>query len=116
MTTFIFEDGNTYYFKVEKREYSNDYHNIYVFEKIRTETKGWFGKVNVYEQYVRLNDTPELISVNLNTDEIKRDIKKILISTKASYQLKDWDGFVGDIPNDVKVAMKRDESLKELLG
>jgi hypothetical protein len=116
MTPFIFEDGNTYYFKIEKREHSNDYHDIYVFEKVRTETKGWFGKVNVYEQYVRLNDSPELISVNLNTDEIKRDIKKILISTKAKYQLKDWDGFVGDIPNDVKVAMKRDESLKELLG
>jgi hypothetical protein len=39
-----------------------------------------------------------------------------LIANKATHQLKDWDGFVGDIPDDVKVALKRESSLKNILG
>ena len=39
-----------------------------------------------------------------------------MIATKAKHQLKNWDGFVGDIPNDVKMALKRESSLKNILG
>ena len=38
------------------------------------------------------------------------------MATKAKHQLKNWDGFVGNIPNDVKVALKRESSLKDILG
>ena len=116
MTPFIFEDGNTYYFQILKRGHSNDYHDIYVYEKVREEKKNFFGIKRVNEYFKQVNKSPELVSVNLNTDEIKRDIRKILIATKAFHQLKNWDGFVGNIPNDVKVALKRENSLKNILG
>jgi hypothetical protein len=116
MTPFIFEDGNTYYFQIVKRDYTNDYHDIFVYEKVKKETKNFWGKIKISEELIRLNKTPELISVKLDTDEIKRDIKKILLSTKAHHRLKNWDGFVGDIPNDVKTALKRENSLKNILG
>ena len=38
------------------------------------------------------------------------------MATKAKHQLKNWDGFVGNIPDDVKVALKRESSLKNILG
>jgi len=116
MTPFIFEDGKTYYFQIVKRDYSNDYHDIFVYEKILTEEKNFWGRIKIKEELVLINKKPELVSVKLNTSEIKNDIKKILIANKANYQLKDWDGFVGDIPNDAKVALKREASLKNILG
>lgn len=116
MTPFIFEDGKTYYFQIVKRDYSNDYHDIFVYEKIATEEKNFWGRIKIKEEFVLINKKPELVSVKLNTSEIKNEIKKILIANKANYQLKDWDGFVGDIPNDAKVALKREASLKNILG
>lgn len=116
MTPFIFEDGNTYYFQILKRESSNDYHNIYVYDKVRKETKNIFGKVKVKEYFNQINKNPDLVSTSLDTNEIKKDIKKILIATKAKHQLKNWDGFVGNIPEDTKVALKRESSLKNILG
>jgi len=116
MTPFIFEDGNTYYFQILKRDSSNDYHNIYVYDKVREETKNIFGKIKVKEYFSQINKNPELVRTSLDTNEIKRDIKKILIATKAKHQLKNWDGFVGDIPEDTKVALKRESSLKNILG
>jgi len=113
MTPFIFEDGNTYYFQIHKRDSSNDYHDLYVYEK-HTEKKFWGG---VKESFVCLNiDKPELIEVRLDTYNIKYRIKKILIATKAKHQLKDWDGFVGEVPDDVKKSLKRDGKLKNILG
>ena len=116
MTPFIFEDGNTYYFQILKRDHSNDYHDVFVYEKIITEEKSFWGKVKIKEEFIPVSKKPELVSVKLNTSEIKNEIKKILIANKADYQLKDWDGFVGDIPNDIKTALKRESSLKNILG
>jgi hypothetical protein len=116
MTPFLFEDGNTYYFQILKRGYSNDYHDIFVYEKIREEERNFWGRVKVKEYFKQINKSPELVSVKLDTSEIKRDIKKILISTKATHQLKNWDGFVGEIPEDAKIALKREASLKNILG
>jgi hypothetical protein len=113
MTPFIFEDGKTYYFNITKRDYTNDYHDIWVYEKVEKEIKGWF-KTTKKTEYIKLSEKPELISVKLDTKEIKRSIKTIIISTRASYQLKDWDGLVGDIPDDIKTAFKRDSRLDDL--
>ena len=116
MTPFIFEDGNTYYFEILRRESSNDYHDIYVYEKIIEERKNFWGKLKVKEYFNKINKNPELVSTSLDTNEIKRDLKKILIATKAKHQLRNWDGFVGNIPDDVKTALKRESSLKNILG
>jgi hypothetical protein len=59
MTPFIFEDGNTYYFQILKRD-SNDYHDIYVYEKIREEKKNIFGRVKVKEYFNQINNRPAL--------------------------------------------------------
>ena len=94
--------------------------DLFVYEKIKVtnKIKSFWGKITSTEseKFKKVSDRPELISVNLDTSEIKRDIKKILISTKAKHQLKNWDGFVGNIPDDVKVALKRESSLKNILG
>lgn len=116
MTPFIFEDGNTYYFEILKRESSNDYHDIYVYEKIIEERKNFWGKLKVKEYFNKINKNPELVSTSLDTNEVKKDLKKILIATKAKHQLRNWDGFVGNIPDDVKTALKRESSLKNILG
>lgn len=113
MTPFIFEDGNTYYFQIQKRDSSNDYHDLYVYEK-QIEKKFWGGTKEIL---ICLNsEKPELTDASLNTWNIKSLIKKILIATKAKHQLKDWDGFVGDVPDEVKKSLKRDGKLKNILG
>lgn len=115
MTPFIYEDGKTYYFQITRRQSSNDFHDLYVYEKIVEEKKNFWGKLKVKEHYKQLNTSPELTNAKLNTWEIKSDIKKILIAKKAKHQLKGWDGFVGDIPEDVKKSLRRDSKLKDIL-
>lgn len=111
MTPFIFEDGNIYYFQIFKRESSNDYHDLYVYKK---ETyKSWYGKAK--EKYTQLNERPELVDIKLNATEIKSDIKKIINSRKANIEIEGWDGFVGDVPEELKVAIKREANLKSIL-
>lgn len=116
MTPFIYEDGKTYYFQITRRSSTNDYHDLYVYEKIIEEKKNFWGKLKVKEYYKQINKSPELINTNLDTREIKSDIKKILIAKKAKHQLSGWDGFVGDIPEDVKKSLRRDSKLKDILG
>lgn len=116
MTPFLFEDGNTYYFKIVKRSYGNDYHDLYVYEKIVNKTKSFWGVEKIDESFKMLNESPELIGVSLETNDVKRHIKKVLIATKAFHQLKDWDGIVGDIPDDIKQSLLRDNKLKSILG
>ena len=70
MTPFLFEDGNTYYFQVLKRESSNDYHDLYAYKK--ESYKNWLGKVK--HKMVQINQRPELIDVKLNAAEIKDGI------------------------------------------
>ena len=118
MTSFIFEDGNTYYFQIYKRERSNDYHDLFVYEKI--EYKTWYGSNR--SKYNQLNYCPELICVKLDSKEIKTHIIKILKAhiikilkaTKAVYKIKDWDGFVGDIPDEAKKSLSRNDKLNDL--
>jgi hypothetical protein len=114
MTPFIFEDGNTYYFQIFNRPSTNDYQNLYVYEKKVTIKRSFWGKETTKEDFVQLNERAELVDYRLKTSEIKQSIKKILTGTKASYIIKDWDGFVGDIPDQVKKALTRDNKLKDL--
>jgi hypothetical protein len=51
----------------------------------------------------------------MTTSDIKRQIYKILNANKVEYILKDWDGFVGCIPDDVKKALTRNSKLNDLL-
>ena len=112
MTPFIFEDGQTYYFKIYRRPGSNEYHNICVYKKVVNKRKFlWWKWENV--TYCQINGE-KLVFADLETDDIKRTIKQIMPSTIT--QLKDWDGFVGNVPDDIKKALQRDSKLDDLLG
>jgi hypothetical protein len=114
MTPFIFEDGNTYYFQIFNRPSTNDYQNLYVYEKKVTIKRSFWGKETIKEDFVQLNERAELVDYRLKASEIKHSIKKILTGTKAGYIIKDWDGFVGDIPDNIKKSLSRDNKLKDL--
>ena len=109
MTSFLFEDGKTYYFQII--EFSNSFHSLLVYEK-KIKTVGWIFKDQV-EEYIQIGDH-ELVDTKLNTSEIKRDITKILTAKKAHHRLLNWDGVVGEITEDVKVALKREAKLNNL--
>ena len=113
MTPFIFEDGNTYYFQIENRDSSNDYHDLYVYKKVVVKRNFlWWKWENI--RYDLINESSELVSIALNSAEIKSDIKKIIIAKSANHQIKGWDGFVGDVPDELKKSMLRDSKLNDL--
>ena len=114
MTPFIFEDGNTYYFQIFYRPSSLDYQDLYVYEKKVTTIKSFWGKETTKEDFIQLNERPELVGVRLDTRDVKSTIKKVLIAKKAVHKIKDWDGFVGDIPDNIKKSLSRDIKLKDL--
>ena len=55
-----------------------------------------------------------MVSISLDSKEIKREIKDVIIANQAVTKIKDWDGFVGDIPEDAKKSLSRDNKLKDL--
>jgi len=114
MTPFLFEDGNTYYFNITKRRSSSDYHDLWVYRKVVVDCSNWFRK-KTREEYHPINSSPELISIRMDVNEIKKDIKKIIQSNKACIQIEGWDGFVGDIPKDRKLQMMRDSKLDQII-
>jgi hypothetical protein len=120
MTPFIFEDGETYYFDIRKR-HTNVYHNLFVHKKVGKviTRKTWFGlgatETETKTEMKCLNpNNAALVGIELHVKEIKNEIKDIIISNKAITKIKDWDGFVGDIPDEVKKALTRDSKLKDL--
>ena len=124
MTPFLFEDGNTYYFEIRKRHgniYHNIYHNLFVYKNVEkiTERKTWFGlgptEKKVTSELVCINkDSAALVNISLDSKEVKKEIKDVIIANQAVTKIKDWDGFVGDMPEDVKKSLSRDNKLKEL--
>lgn len=114
MTPFTYEDGKIYYFNITKRSYSNDYHDLWVYQKVEIDDSNWFRSKTRIE-YQKLNTSSEIVSVKLDVDEIKRDIKKIIQSQKAHIQIKGWDGFVGDVPKDLQTQMTRDAKLNQII-
>lgn len=115
MTPFIFEDGKTYYFEIHEQDDSNDYHDLYVYKKVVTKRKFlWWKWENI--RYDLINESPEWISTKLNSSEIKADIKKIIIAKSANHQIKGWDGFVGDVSDELKKSILRDSKLNDLFN
>ena len=121
MTPFIFEDGMTYYFEIHEQDdllrkiTNNDYHDLYVYKKVVTKRKFlWWKWENI--RYDLINESPEWVSTKLNSSEIKADIKKVIIAKSAKKQIKGWDGFVGDVPQEIKAAHKRDSKISDLIG
>jgi hypothetical protein len=120
MTPFLFEDGKTYYFDIRKR-YTNSWHDLFVYKKIDkvTERTTWFGlgptERKVTSELVCINENNGgLVNINLKADEIKREIKNVILAYQAVVRIKDWDGFVGDIPADAKAALAREAKLNDL--
>jgi len=115
MTPFVFEDGKTYYFEIYEQDYDNNsFHDLYVYKKLVVKRKFlWWKWENI--RYDLINKSPEWVSTELNSREIKDDIKKIIIAKSAKHQIKDWDGFVGDISDDLKKSLLRDSKLNDLL-
>jgi hypothetical protein len=109
MTPFIFEDGNTYYFEIKRRS-GNSYHDLYVYEKVVTKNKFLWKKWEEVEYKCFNKGFGELVKTELDLDNIKEKIKKVLIANSATHQIKGWDGVVGD----VSTAMKRDSKLNDL--
>ena len=120
MTPFLFEDGKTYYFDIRKR-YTNSWHDLFVYKKVDkvTERTTWFGlgptEKKVTTEYKCLNpDNGSLVNINLKVDEIKREIKNVIVVNQAVTKIKDWDGFVGDIPADARKSLAREAKLNDL--
>ena len=114
MTPFIFEDGNIYYFSVFKR--SNNYHDLYVYKKVLKEH--FFSKmlgIKPKEVYEVVNERACLVDIDLNLNSVKREIRNAIVANQAVSKIKDWDGFVGDVPEELKVAIKREANLKSIL-
>lgn len=114
MTPFVYEDGQVYYFNITKRAYGNDYHDLWVYKKVEIDESNWF-RSKTRTEYRKLNGSSELVSVRMNVDEIKRDIKKIIQSQKAHIQIKGWDSFVGDVPKDLQTQLTRDAKLNQII-
>ena len=120
MTPFLFEDGKTYYFDIRKG-YSNSYHYLFVYNKIEnvTERTTWFGfgstETKVTSELICINKgNGALVNINLKADEVKREIKNVIVANQAVTKIKDWDGFVGDIPADARKSLAREAKLNDL--
>lgn len=113
MTPFVFEDGNIYYFQILKREYSNEYHNIFVYEKKKVLKKKWFRKY--YEEEFFQVGEPEMINIDFDVQVLKSRICKVIRSTKPK-MVDGWDGFVGDVPDDLKKAFVRAAKIGNLFS
>ena len=120
MTPFLFEDGKTYYFDIRKG-YSNSYRHLFVYNKVEkvTERTTWFGlgatERKVTSEFFCINkDNGAYVNIDLKADEVKREIKRTIVANQAVTTIKDWDGFVGDIPADAKKALSREAKLNDL--
>jgi hypothetical protein len=87
------------------------FHELFVYEKVRK--KYFFGLIK-YDIYNLLSESI-LINTVLDTKEIKKCITEVLIGKNAFYKMKEWDGFVGNIPEDFKKSFIRDSKIKNIL-
>jgi len=101
-TEFIYEDGNTYYFRICSRN-SILYHDIKVYEKKK------FYNYNFYKQI----GVSKMIQVDFRSHHIKNEVNCILRS--KTFKLDNWDGFIGDIPDDIKKSLQREKRLSKVL-
>ena len=123
LTPFIYEDGNTYYFNIVKRD--NRYHGLFAYEKIIRKRKKYKWKFipdgeEEYYDYMRINNTWSLVGLSLNADEIKgelNDILRVYAKVKANItDIKGWDGFVGKISESQKKEFLRSNRINEIFN
>lgn len=114
LTSFVFEDGNIYYFQILEREYINFYHELFVYEKKKFVQKKWFFKNKVVEKLVQVGSS-QLIDIDINVNDLKSEICSVIRSTKPKV-IDGWDGFVGEIPDDLKKAFIRSSKIDDLFS
>ncbi len=114
LTSFVFEDGNIYYFQILEREYINFYHELFVYEKKKFVQKKWFFKNKVVEKFVQVGSS-QLIDIDINVNDLKSEICSVIRSTKPKV-IDGWDGFVGEIPDDLKKAFIRSSKIDDLFS
>lgn len=102
---FVFEDGNIYYFQIFTFSTGN-YHDLFVYEK-----KKFFV---VVEKFVQVGSS-KLIKIDIGVDDLKSEICSIIRSTKPKV-IDGWDGFVGEIPDDLKKAFIRSSKIDDLFS
>lgn len=115
MTPFVYENGKCYYFNITDRG-SDSYYALYVYEK--SKKKNFWGREK--EVFIPINSDSAMVGVELNTSGIKDRIYEVLSIHLRGLDakkcgLKDWDGFVGNIPEDVKKSLRRDDRIKNIL-
>lgn len=82
----------------------NNDRDLYVFDQNKDK-----------EVYEVVNERACLVDINLNVNSVKREIRNAIVANQAVFKIKDWDGFVGDVPEELKVAIKREANLKSIL-
>ena len=94
----------------------SSFYDLYVYRKIQKNKIKWFKKVT-YDVFDEISDGSVLISTCLDVDELKFKISKILKNYTNSKvcELKGWDGFVGDVPTEIKIAFMRASKLNNIL-
>jgi hypothetical protein len=122
-TSFIYEDGNTYYFDIISRG-SASYHDLFVYtrkeveKKVRVGTEYFF--FPVYEtklvgKYKTMNSNDgALVGTELKLSNIKGKIKEIIRAHTKS-KIEGWDGIVGDVPDHLRDRLTRDNKLNDIL-
>lgn len=75
--------------------------------------KKWFKK-KVIEKFVQVGSS-QPIDVDIDVNGLKSEICKVLRATKPK-AIKGWDGFVGDIPDDLKKAFIRSSKIGDLFS
>ena len=111
MTSFLFEDGETYYFNIISRV-STIYHNIFVYKKVETTFNYIIYKRKKIE-YIKIAD-PLLIDAKFEIRRVKEALTEIIKSTKIENKIPGWDGYVGDI--NMKKQLNRESKLNEIIN
>lgn len=76
--------------------------------------KKWFFKNKVVEKFVQVGSS-QLIDIDINVNDLKSEICSVIRSTKPKV-IDGWDGFVGEIPDDLKKAFIRSSKIDDLFS
>jgi hypothetical protein len=133
MTPFVYEDLVTYHFRAVSRDsgdFVSNFCDLEIFENKITEkietvttTTGWWlwkteiKKVTTYNTEEKILIATETLMRTSENDVAQ--IKNVLrngLKKHLGFSLDGWDGFVGNIPEDIKTRMSRNSKIKDLLN